>query len=57
MTKWGDALRDKLKTLREMGCDEHIAAQAAKQIKAGDLLEAEETLSRLELYQLAWMRR
>jgi hypothetical protein len=53
----GLVLRERLATLVSTGGDKALADQAYQQIKAGDLVDAEETIGRLELYAKAWMRR
>jgi hypothetical protein len=56
MTSWPVALAERLMQLESMGADKALAAQARAQMKRGNLIEAEELISTIELRRMAWMR-
>jgi hypothetical protein len=53
---WEVSLRERLARLLDMGGDKHLAEQARQHIRDGELIEAEETIGRIELYSKAWIK-
>ena len=57
MNRWATGLLEKVADLEHMGASRRLGDRAREQVRRGDLADAEETVSHMELHVKAWMQR